>query len=58
VEGFVYEEIDGRERVTAVWTDEEALQKAKARAEEFKKVGFNPVGIMKDLKVEVERAVP
>jgi hypothetical protein len=47
-----------RERVIAVWTDEEALQKSKASAaEEFKKVGFKPVGIMKDLRVEMERAV-
>jgi heme-degrading monooxygenase HmoA len=62
VEAFVYEKTDGESRhnvvTTAVWQDEEAFQNAKkSAAEEFKKVGFNPAEILKNLKVEVERAV-
>lgn len=62
VEGFVYEKTDGgscHNVVTiAVWQDEEAFQKAKkSTAEEFKKIGFNPPEIMKNLKVEMKRAV-
>jgi heme-degrading monooxygenase HmoA len=62
VEGFVYEKKDGASRnnvvTSAVWKDEAAFQDAKARAaEEFKKIGFNPAEIMKNLNVEMERAV-
>lgn len=62
VEGFVYEKTDGDSRnnvvTTAVWKDEEAFQNAKkSAAEGFKNIGFNPQEIMKNLKVEIERAV-
>jgi hypothetical protein len=62
VEGYVYERTDGESRhnimTSAVWKDEEAFQKArKNAAEAFKKIGFNPAEIMKNLKVEIERAV-
>ena len=62
VEGFVYEKTDGdgpHNIVTsAVWKNEDAFQNAKkAAAEGFKKVGFNPRELMKNLKVEIERAV-
>src|SRR5712664_710749 len=62
VEGFVYEKKDGESRhnvvTTAVWQDEEAFQNAKkSAAEGFKKIGFNPPEIMKNLNVEMERAV-
>jgi heme-degrading monooxygenase HmoA len=62
VEGFVYEKTDGASRynvvTTAVWKDEAAFQNAKASAAEgFKKIGFNPAEIMKNLNVEMERAV-
>jgi heme-degrading monooxygenase HmoA len=61
VEGFVYEKTDGESRhnvvTIAVWKDEEAFQNAKkSAAEEFKKIGFNPPEIMKNLNVEIERA--
>lgn len=43
---------------TAVWKDEDAFQNAKkAAAEGFKKIGFNPAEIMKNLKVEIKRGV-
>lgn len=62
VEGFVYQKVDGDGRnnvvTTAVWKDEEAFQNAKkSAADGFKKIGFNPPEIMKNLKVEIERAV-
>jgi heme-degrading monooxygenase HmoA len=62
VEGFVYEKTDGAGRngvvTTAVWKDEEAFQEARASAaKEFKKIGFDPAKIMKNLKIEMERAV-
>jgi len=62
VEGFVYEKTDGESRhnvvTTAVWQDEEAFLNAKkSAAEGFKKIGFNPPEIMKNLNVEIERAV-
>ena len=62
VEGFVYESIDGGNRhnvvTTAVWKDEEAFQNAKkSAAEGFRKIGFNPPEIMKNLKVEIEKGV-
>jgi heme-degrading monooxygenase HmoA len=62
VEGFVYEKTDGESHhnvvTTAVWQDEEAFQNArKSAAEEFRRIGFNPPEIMKNLKVEMERAV-
>lgn len=62
VEGFIYEKTDGESRnnvvTTAVWKDEEAFISAKKTAAEgFKKIGFNPQEIMKNLKVEIERAV-
>jgi hypothetical protein len=43
---------------SAVWKNEEAFQSAKrSAAEGFKKIGFNPPEIMKNLKVEIARAV-
>jgi hypothetical protein len=43
---------------TAVWEDEEAFANARASAAgEFRKTGFNPSEIMKNLKVEMEKAV-
>ena len=62
VEGFVYENTDltSPQNVvtTAVWKDEEAFQNAKkSAAEGFRKMGFNPLQIMKNLKVEIERGV-
>jgi heme-degrading monooxygenase HmoA len=62
VEGYVYERTDGESRrnivTTAVWKDEDAFQNARKNAAEgFEKIGFNPAEIMKDLKVEIERAV-
>jgi heme-degrading monooxygenase HmoA len=62
VEGFVYEKTDGESRhnivTTAIWKDEKAFQNAKkSAADEFKRIGFNPPEIMKNLKVEIERAV-
>jgi len=62
VEGYVYEKTDGESHhnvvTSAVWKDEEAFQNAKkSAAEGFKKIGFNPPEIMKNLKVEIERAV-
>jgi heme-degrading monooxygenase HmoA len=62
VEGFVYEKTDGKSRrnivTTAVWKDEKAFQDAKeSAADEFKRIGFNPPEIMKNLRVEFERAV-
>ncbi|HEX3121653.1 MAG TPA: antibiotic biosynthesis monooxygenase [Candidatus Acidoferrum sp.] len=62
VEGFLHEKIDGNGRfnvvTTAVWESESAYENAKkATAEEFQKTGFNPQEMMKQLKVEVERAV-
>lgn len=62
VEGFVYESADGGSRhnvvTSAVWKDEAAFQNAKkSAAEGFKKIGFNPPEIMKNLKVEIERGV-
>ena len=62
VEGFVYEKTDGESRhnvlTTAVWLDEEAFQNArKSAAEGFKKIGCTPAEIMKNLNVEIERAV-
>lgn len=62
VEGFVYENTDGTSRqnvvTTAVWKDEESFQNAKrSAAEGFRKIGFNPPEIMKNLKVEIERGV-
>jgi heme-degrading monooxygenase HmoA len=62
VKGYVYEKTDGESRhnvvTTAVWKDEAAFENAKkSAAEGFKKIGFNPPEIMKNLKVEIERAV-
>ena len=62
VEGFVYENTDSASRhnvlTTAVWKDEEAFQNAKkSAAEGFKKIGFDPPEIMKNLKVEIERGI-
>jgi heme-degrading monooxygenase HmoA len=62
VEGYVYEKTDGESRhnvvTTAVWRDEKAFQNAKkSAAEEFKKIGFNPPEIMKNLRVEIERSM-
>ena len=62
VEGFVYEKTDGESRhnvvTTAVWKDEMAFQNArKSAADEFKRIGFDPPEIMKNLNVAFERAV-
>jgi heme-degrading monooxygenase HmoA len=62
VEGFVYEKMDGESRhnvvSTAAWKDEEAFHDAKkSTAAGFKSIGFNPSEVMKNLKVEIERAV-
>jgi len=62
VEGFVFEKTGGESRhnvvTTAVWQDEEAFQNAKkSAAEGFQKIGFNPPKILKNLNVEIERAV-
>jgi heme-degrading monooxygenase HmoA len=62
VEGFVYEKTDGASSsnivTTAVWKDEEAFRNARASAAEgFRRIGFNPAEIMRDLKIEMERAV-
>ena len=62
MEGFVYENTDVTSRqnvvTTAVWKDEEAFQNAKrSAAEGFKKIGFDPPEIMKNLKVEIERGI-
>jgi heme-degrading monooxygenase HmoA len=62
VEGFLHEKTEGEGRfnvvTTAVWENETAFENAKKAAEEeFKKAGFNPRETMKELKIEVERAV-
>jgi heme-degrading monooxygenase HmoA len=62
VEGFVYEKAVGESRhnvvTTAVWKDESAFQNAKKSATEgFRKIGFNPHEIMKNMKIDMERAV-
>jgi heme-degrading monooxygenase HmoA len=62
VEGFVHEKTDGESRhnvvTTAVWRDEEAFETAKkSAAEEFRRIAFNPPEIMKNLRIEMERAV-
>ncbi len=62
VEGFVYENTGGEAGhavvTTAVWKDEEAFQNARrSAAEEFRKIGFDPAEIMKNLNVAMERAV-
>jgi heme-degrading monooxygenase HmoA len=62
VEGYVYEQTDGESRynimTSAVWKDDEAFQNArKNTAVAFRKIGFNPAEIMKNLKVEIERGV-
>jgi hypothetical protein len=62
VEGFVHEKTEGESRhnivTSAVWKDAKVFQNAKkSAAEEFKRIGFNPAAIMKNLKVEIERAV-
>ena len=62
VEGFLHERVEGNGRfnvvTTAVWESEAAYENArKAAAGEFQKVRFNPQETMKQLKVEVERAL-
>jgi heme-degrading monooxygenase HmoA len=62
VEGFIYESTDVGSRhnvvTSAVWKDEEAFQNARKRAaEEFQRIGFNPLEIMKKMKVEIDRGV-
>jgi heme-degrading monooxygenase HmoA len=62
VEGFLHERVEGDGRcnvvTTAVWESEAAYENArKATTEEFQRAGFNPQETMKQLKVEVERAV-
>jgi heme-degrading monooxygenase HmoA len=62
VEGFLHERVDGNGRfnvvTTAIWESDAAYENAKkATAEEFQRTGFNPQQTMKQLKIEVERAV-
>lgn len=62
VEGFLHEKVEGNGRInvvtTAVWESEAEYENAKkAAAEQFQKTGFNPQEVMKQLKIEVERAV-
>ena len=62
VEGCIYEKLGGDSTcnilTTAVWESELAFENAKkAAAEEFRKIGFNPQEIMKNLNVTFERAV-
>src|SRR5580658_11190322 len=62
VEGFLHERVDGNGRFnvvsTAIWESDAAYENAKkATAEEFQRTGFNPQQTMKQLKIEVERAV-
>jgi heme-degrading monooxygenase HmoA len=62
VEGFLHERVEGNGRfnvvTTAVWESEAAYKNArKLAAEEFQRAGFNSQETMKQLKVEVERAV-
>ena len=62
VEGWVYEKTDGAGSnsvvTTAVWKDEAAYSAArKAAVEAFDKIGFHPQQIMKDLRIEMQRAV-
>jgi len=62
VEGYVFRRASGEGRVnvvtTAVWASEAAMNEAKRSIpEEFAKVGFNPLEIMKRLGVQIERGV-
>lgn len=62
IEGFLYEKRVGENRyniiTTAVWENEEALEKArKAAAAELEKQKFNPQELMKKLEVTVERGI-
>jgi heme-degrading monooxygenase HmoA len=62
VEGFLHQKVEGNGRfnvvTTAVWENDAAYENArKLAAEEFRKSGFNPQETMKQLKIEVERAV-
>ena len=62
VEGFLHEKVEGNGRfnvvTTAVWESDAAYENARnATAEEFQRTGFNPQETIKQLKVEVERAV-
>jgi heme-degrading monooxygenase HmoA len=62
VEGYIHEKTDGPGRsnvvTTAVWKDDDAFRNAKeSAAEGFRKIGFNPAEIMKNLNVAMERAV-
>jgi len=62
VGGFVNERTDedSLEHIvtTAVWEDEESFEsETELRSEGFKKICFNPQKIMKDLNIEIVRAV-
>jgi heme-degrading monooxygenase HmoA len=62
VEGFLHEKVEGSGRfsvvTTAVWESDAAYETAKkATAEEFRRTDFNPQDMMKQLRIEVERAV-
>ncbi len=62
VEGFLHEKVDGNGRynivTTAVWESDAAYENAKkTTAEEFRRTNFNPQDMMKQLRIEVERAV-
>ena len=62
VEGFLHERVEGNGRfnvvTTAVWESDAAYENAKkAAAEEFQRTSFKQQEMMKQLKIEVERAV-
>ena len=62
VDGWVFEKTDGASRsnivTTAVWKDDEAYGAArKAAVEAFDRIGFHPQQIMKDLNIQMDRAV-
>jgi hypothetical protein len=62
VESYVCERTGGESRhnmtTSAVWKDKEAFQNArKNTAEAFRKMGFKPAVIRKNLNVETEGAV-
>ncbi len=62
VEGWVYEKTDGTSSsnvvTTAVWKDEQAYSAArKSAVEAFDRIGFHPRQIMKELRIEMQRAV-
>jgi len=63
VEGYVYERTDGESRHNIMTSAESGKTRRHFRTpgrntgEAVKKIGFNPAEIMKNLNVEIERAV-